>query len=164
MTAPPLPDPTEPAPESVLPHRAPMLLVEGVLERGAGLVVCRCRVGRDTPLAGEHGISSLLALEMGAQASALLEVTATGEGAVRSGYLVSIRRACLHQATLPVGVPLRVEARLSGGAGGLQLVHIRVSTEDASDRTIAEADLGTYVASGPAPAAPGEPPAPPAAG
>lgn len=127
-----------------------MLLVELVLERGEGLVVCRCRVGRDTPLAGVESVSSLLALEMGAQASALLGPLATIRGAPRSGYLVSIRRATLHQATLSLARPFRVEARLRGRTGGLQVVHVRIAAEDEPAKTLAEADLGTYVDGEPA--------------
>jgi predicted hotdog family 3-hydroxylacyl-ACP dehydratase len=128
-----------------------MLLVELVLERGEGFVVCRCRVGRDTPLAGGESVSSLLALEMGAQASALLgPPPATTRGAPRSGYLVSIRRATLHEATLPLTAPFRVEARLRGRAGGLQVVHVRIAAEDHPEKILAEADLGTYVDGEPA--------------
>jgi predicted hotdog family 3-hydroxylacyl-ACP dehydratase len=121
-----------------------MLLVETVLERGEGSVVCRCRVGRDTPLAGESGISSMVALELGAQTSALVEDAAGPNTTARSGYLVSIRRATLHRPTLPLEVPLRVEARIVGRAGGLQIVRVRIASEDEPERTLAEAELGTF--------------------
>jgi hypothetical protein len=82
---------------------------------------------------------------MGAQASALLGPLATNPGAPRTGYLVSIRRATLHQATIPLVRPFRVEARLRGRAGGLQVVHVRIAAEDEPAKTLAEGDLGTYV-------------------
>ena len=129
----------------LLPHRPPMLLVERILERGAGFVACSGRITRDTPLAGELGISSLLALEMGAQASALLDPEPAYPAPARAGFLVFIRRATLHRATLPLAVPLRVEARLVGGAGGLRIVQVRIAPEDEPDATLAEGELGTFV-------------------
>ena len=139
------PDRKAPLPTAgLLPHRPPMLLVESILERGAGFVACRGRITRDTPLAGESGISSLLGLELGAQASALLDPE-PADPAPRAGYLVFIRRATLHRATLPLAVPLRVEARLLGGAGGLRIVQVRIAPEEEPDVTLAEGELGTFV-------------------
>lgn len=129
----------------VLPHRPPMLLVESILERAPGFVSCRCRVGRDTPLAAGDAITSLLALELAAQASAFMAPSPGPPSGEDAAYLVSIRRAAFHTAELPVGVPLRVEVRLTGRAGGLQLVKVRIASESEPLRTLAEGELGTFV-------------------
>ena len=144
------PDRNAPLPTAaLLPHRPPMLLVESILARSAGFVACRGRITRDTPLAGASGISSLLGLELGAQASALLDPELADPAPARAAFLVFIRRATLHRATLPLAVPLRVEARLVGGAGGLQIVRVRIAPEDEPEATLAEGELGTFVPSAP---------------
>jgi predicted hotdog family 3-hydroxylacyl-ACP dehydratase len=128
----------------VLPHRPPMLLIEGVLERAPGFVACRCRLGKDVPLASSQSVTSLIALELGAQASAFIAPSPAPAPAGGAVFLVSIRRATFHRDRLPLATPLRVEARSTGQIGGLRLVDVRIALESEPDRTLAEAQLGTF--------------------
>jgi predicted hotdog family 3-hydroxylacyl-ACP dehydratase len=106
-----------PPPESLLPHAHPALLLRAVAEASEGAIVCLAEVSLDHPLVVAGRFPTFLALEAAAQAAAALEALGRREGSgPRIGYLVGIRDARFLAASLPAGRPLRVSARLEGGA------------------------------------------------
>lgn len=136
-----------PSIETLIPHRPPALLVEGVHALTPEGITCWGLVPRESPFAADGGAPSFLGLEMGAQAAALFEALrrrdeASGTGAPRLGYLVGIRDAQLTR-DLPIGRRLRVTARPVGGAGPLGLYEVSVG-EDGVE--FARGLLSTYAA------------------
>jgi predicted hotdog family 3-hydroxylacyl-ACP dehydratase len=109
-----------------VPHRGRAILVEDVLALLEDGIECRGRVLPDAALARDGRVPSFVALEMAAQAAAVLEAlrrrgragTATGP---QNGYLVSLRGVVMERSEIPVGEPLTVSLKSSGQAGGLGL-------------------------------------------
>lgn len=113
-----------------MPHRAPALLVREILGWEGDEVRCSGAVSAEHPLAGDGGAPIWLALEMGAQAgavlAALLRDAAGAAGEPRVGYLVGMRECAFHTPTLPLGDTLEVRVRRAGGAGPLTLFAVEV--------------------------------------
>jgi 3-hydroxymyristoyl/3-hydroxydecanoyl-(acyl carrier protein) dehydratase len=106
-----------PPPESLLPHARPALLLRAVVEASEGTIACLAEVPPDHPLVVAGRFPAFLALEAAAQAAAALEALGRREApGPRIGYLVGIRDARFLAPSLPAGRPLRVSARLEGGA------------------------------------------------
>ena len=107
-----------------MPHRGRAILVEGVLALPEDGIECRGRIPEDAALARDGRVPSFVALELAAQAAAVLEAlrrrgrreATTG---ARIGYLVSLRGVVMQRAEIPVGAPLTVSLKSSGQAGGL---------------------------------------------
>lgn len=97
------------------------------------------------PLANRAGAPNFLALELGAQAAAVLEALLRQQGAAgggpRIGYLVRVREATFATGVLPVGSPLSVTATLEGAAPPLAMYKITVAD---GDETLASALVSTY--------------------
>lgn len=91
---------------------------------------CSCAVPPEHPLVGDGEAPIWLALEMGAQAGAVLATlrrrTDRAESEPGVGYLVGMRESTFHVPTLPVGDSLEVRARRAGGAGPLALFAVEV--------------------------------------
>lgn len=121
---------TFPAVERLLPHRAPALLVREVVSWKDGDVACSGAVPAEHPLAQNGEAPIWLALEMGAQAGAVLEAllrsAESAEAEPGVGYLVGMQGCELHVPTLPVGEAIDVRARRVGGAGPLAQFAIEV--------------------------------------
>jgi predicted hotdog family 3-hydroxylacyl-ACP dehydratase len=106
-----------PPPESLLPHSPPALLLHAILEVAEDAVVAVAEVPPSHPLVAGGRFPAFLALEAAAQAAAALEALGRhGASGPRIGYLVGIRDARFAVPSLPAGRPLRVTARLTGGA------------------------------------------------
>ncbi len=133
--------------ERLLPHRAPMRLVEGIVARLPDGIVCRARLPEGCPLAGDGEAPTYVAIEMAAQAAAVLEALARSEGgeapSPRVGYLVSVRDAIFPSGPIPVGRPVEVRLRESGRGGTLALYHALVTLGEA---TLLDATIGTALA------------------
>lgn len=120
--------------EVLIPHAAPMCLLDRVLSFDAEAILCEADSHRraDHPLRGPEGVHWVHALEYGAQAAAVHgALLARAEGAAPdAGFIVSVRslRRQGPGAWLDQGVgPLRVRARrLMGGSGGF-IYEIEVS-------------------------------------
>lgn len=112
-------------------------------------VRCGGAVPAEHPLAGNGEAPIWLALEMGAQAGAVLEALLRGaEGAEsepRVGYLVGIRGCAFHVPALTVGEAVDVRARRVGGAGPLALFTIEV--RGAGGSLLANGQVSAYAAS-----------------
>lgn len=137
---------TFPAIERLLPHRPPALLLREVDSWDAETVVCSGTVPFEHPLAGNNAAPMWLALEMGAQAGAVLESLMGGaEGAAsdrRVGYLVGMRNCTFHVPTLPVGEVFEVRATRVGGAGPLALFIIEA--REAGGTLLATGEVSAY--------------------
>jgi predicted hotdog family 3-hydroxylacyl-ACP dehydratase len=117
-------------------------MVEGVLGREGGLVRCRASVPADSPWVRDGRAPAFLAIEIGAQATALLGVE--GGPGPRRGFLVGVKDARFLVPTLAAGVPLEVEARDAGSAAPLRTCAIVLrSTEGA---VLATATVSVYSA------------------
>lgn len=135
-----------PHPESLIPHRAPMRLIEEIVGETEEGFVCRGRIPAD--LAVDGGASPTLGVEMGAQAAAVhaaLERRAEGAEAARVGYLVSIRDARFHGSSLPAERPLTARVRPRGGVHPLATYEIDIL--DGDGEPLVTATIGTFVVS-----------------
>ena len=119
---------------SLLPHRGRAILVEDVVALLDDGIECRGRIPPDAALAREGRVPSFVALELAAQAAAVLEALRRREPAgaaasPRTGYLVSLRGVVMERPEIPVGAPLSVSLKSSGQAGGLGLYEAVVACE-----------------------------------
>lgn len=106
-----------PSIEDLVPHGLPIRMLEELVEYHEGSATCRMTVRMDTPLVQDAGLSSVVTLEILAQAVAAClgyEAFLDGDG-VRVGMLVGVRKMELHEPWIPVGAELRVTVtRLRG--------------------------------------------------
>ncbi len=136
-----------PAPDTFVPHRPPMLLIERPLARLAdGLVGC-ASIPRDNPFVMGSGAPPFVALELAAQTAALFEALKRrdegGAGEPRVGYLVGARDVTFHAPALPVATPLEVAIELTGLAWPLSVYRMTVAHEG---RALAQGSISTYIA------------------
>jgi len=137
--------PEVPGLETLIPHRPPMRFVERVLGEAEDGLTCLARIPRACALVEKGSVRSFVALEAAAQAAAVWEALrrsrSGGAFEARIGYLVSIRDAVLHCATLPADEPLTVSVRLEAAAGALA----DYSVEAVIDGSVAlRGRIGTY--------------------
>ena len=119
-------------------------MVHSLQERSGGTVRCRARIPLDSPWVQGGQAPAFVAIEIGAQAAALLE-TGGGPGP-RAGYLVGARDARFHASHLPAGVDLEVEARDAGSAPPLRTSSVVVRGPDGVE--LAAAMVSVYAAPG----------------
>lgn len=116
-----------PPAESLLPHGPPALLLRAISKAAEDGVVAVAEVPPNHPLVGEGRFPTFLALEAAAQGAAALEALGRHGGTgPRIGYLVGIRDACFSVPSLPAGRPLRIAARLAGGAFPLSVYAVTI--------------------------------------
>jgi predicted hotdog family 3-hydroxylacyl-ACP dehydratase len=139
----PAPDP--PALRDLIPHGGPARLLESLVERQPGSVVCQGRIPAGSPFAEGGRAPSYLALEMAAQAAAVLEaLRRSGSGAAgpRVGYLVAVREARLHLPEMEVETAFRATVREAGQAPPLGVYEFRVERDG---RLYATGTLSTFL-------------------
>ena len=141
-----------PPPEALLPHGPPALLLRAFAEVSEGAttaVAAIAEVSQSHPLVADGRFPTFLALEAAAQAAAALEALGRRESpGPRIGYLVGIRDARFAVPWLPAGRPLRVTARLEGGAFPLAVYAVTaatVGTRGEAGRELAAGTLSTYL-------------------
>ncbi len=143
----PLPAEAAPWPDvaTLIPHRPPMLLVESIVEVIAGGIVCRGRVPADGPFAAGGNASSVLGIELAAQAAAVSAALDRSDGSgERIGYLTSIRGARFEVRSLPAGRPLLATVRPRGGVAPLSMYEIEVRLEEDGSELVS-ATISTYL-------------------
>lgn len=105
---------TELTPESLLPHRRPMLLVDEILTLDDGCAVTRSTVRGDWPLCDGREASAIVLIELVAQTSGIhngyIRGKIKGPAADKRGWIVGIRRAHLAVDRLPVGAEIVTRA------------------------------------------------------
>ncbi len=127
-----------------LPHGAPARLVTRVVARAAGTVTCAARVPSASAFTASGHAPAFLALEMGAQAAAVLHAPGGETGtAPAAGYLVGVREARFAVATIGVDEEHLVEVRATGEAPPLRTYAVRVT--DAAGREVARATVSTWI-------------------
>jgi predicted hotdog family 3-hydroxylacyl-ACP dehydratase len=103
---------TLPALEQLLPHRAPMCLLDRVRRFDPPGVVCELVVRDDSLFVRDGRVEGVIALEYMAQAAGVCTaLTLRSEGKpVPMGYLVSVPKMDLHVVGFSVGDALEVRA------------------------------------------------------
>jgi predicted hotdog family 3-hydroxylacyl-ACP dehydratase len=138
-----------PPPADLLPHAPPALLLQAILEATEDAIVAAAEVSPLHPLGKDGRLPTFLALEAAAQAAAALEALGRREASgPRIGYLVGIRDARFAVPSLPAGKPLRVSARLEGGAFPLSRYAVAAG---ATGREVATGIISTFLLTEPRP-------------
>ena len=94
-----------PAIDRLIPHRAPMLLVDEVVRHEGLTVDCRTSIREGMPFVRDGEVPALLAIELFAQSAAsLVSLLARDSGTpVMSGALLGTRKIELHTDVFRVG-------------------------------------------------------------
>jgi predicted hotdog family 3-hydroxylacyl-ACP dehydratase len=127
----------------LLPHAAPMILVDEVVEAAEGRIAARVTLRPTSPFAEDDRVPAIVAIEYMAQtigAYAGLRARAAG-GAPKIGFLLGTRELTLEVDAFDVGDELRVEARHVWGderIGSFQCEVLRAG------RTLASALVNVY--------------------
>ena len=137
-----------PAIESLIPHRAPMLLVDGIVGEADDGLTCSAHVPEGCAIVAAGAAPAIAAIEAAAQTAAVweaLRARRTGEGVGRMGFLVSARDVELHDSRLPAGMPLVASARLVAHAGPLSHYRVEVTCET---HPVLRGTIGAYLEEG----------------
>lgn len=95
--------------ESLIPHRRHMRLLEWVIDPAQNGLQAETTVTESWPLNKDGSVSSLLCIELVAQAISALSTWRRGEGArPRVGLLVGIKEAEFFTLSLPLGTGLTI--------------------------------------------------------
>jgi predicted hotdog family 3-hydroxylacyl-ACP dehydratase len=117
----------------LIPHRSPMLFVERLLGEADDGATCVGSVPPACALVAAGVTPAFVALEVAAQTAAVWEALrrsrAAGRAEPRMGYLVSIKDALLHRATIPADVELIASIRLVAEAAPLTTYAVEVVVE-----------------------------------
>jgi predicted hotdog family 3-hydroxylacyl-ACP dehydratase len=99
--------------EQYLPHRGRMVLLDRVLEAGAGRIACSVAIRAGSPFCRNGKVPAYAGIEYMAQAIGTLAGWEARERGlpVKIGFLVSTRRFTSHVDGFPAGAALIVEAR-----------------------------------------------------
>ncbi len=100
--------------EDLIPHRGRMLLIEEILRVDTEAAVSSTKVKETWPLVDDNSVSSLILLELAAQTCGLCNglgrIQDQGEDSDKKGFLVGVKQAVFHVASLPVGTGIVTEA------------------------------------------------------
>ena len=100
--------------EELIPHRGRMLLLDDILSLDTEAAVSSTRVKETWPLVGDGSVPALILLEIAAQTCGLCNglgrIHDRGENSDKSGFLVGVKKAVFHVASLPVGTEIVTEA------------------------------------------------------
>jgi len=111
-------NPTDANPESILPHRAPMLLIDEIRVLDDRCAVTRSVVTDQWPLFNGRTANAIVLIELVAQTSGIhngfIREKLEGSAAGTRGWIVGIRQARFRVDALPVGTELltRVENQM----------------------------------------------------
>ena len=101
--------------EDLLPHRGRMLLLDEILKLDTEGAVSSTRIKETWPLVDGNVVSSLILIELTAQTGGLCNglglIHEHGKDSDKTGFLVGVKRATLHVASLPVGTTIVTKAR-----------------------------------------------------
>ena len=99
--------------EGVIPHAAPMSLLDRVEDYGQGHLRATIQVHADKPFCQQQGMPGSVGIELMAQAiAAYAGIQARQEGeAIRIGFLVGTRRYSCSHPVFPLNATLAVEVR-----------------------------------------------------
>ncbi|MCX4247038.1 ApeP family dehydratase [Paraliomyxa miuraensis] len=132
----PLPSPTTwPDPRTLLPHDAPLVFIERIVEAGEGTIACRVVPGTiDAEFAEDGAIPATMGVEYMAQAIGVYASLQAEPGRRRDiGYVISVRDLSVSVTGFELGRPLIVRARWQWGQDRLGRFLVSVEREDAPD-------------------------------
>lgn len=114
-----------------MPHEAPMLLIDHVMEIGASHIVCRAVITDEHILLREGRVPNVLVIELFAQTACAYEVSrALGcDGAPVSGMLLGTRKIELDTEFFVPGDVLTIRAEELWGSGPLAQFACSISQE-----------------------------------
>jgi predicted hotdog family 3-hydroxylacyl-ACP dehydratase len=116
--------------ESLIPHRGCMKLIEWVKSPTPNSLEAEATVREEWPLNKDRTVSSLLAIELAAQAISALSTWIRGRGSVpRVGLLVGIKEAEFSSACIPIGLRLKVQVEKLYQVGNYAVFQSRISSE-----------------------------------
>ena len=133
--------------ESLLPHAAPMLLLDEALSHGEDSVTTRVTIRPDHPFAGPEGVPGHIGIELMAQTcGAWAGINARKhDEPVRVGYLLGTRRYTVDRSWFRFGDVLDIEAQLLFRDQGMGVFHCRIMIEG---KMVAEAQINVYQPNG----------------
>ena len=134
---------TLPGLEALLPHRAPMLLLDEVVRFDSESVTCRVTIRSDSMFAVDGQVPAWAALEYCAQSVAAfvgLRSHASGE-APRLGMLIAARELSLSVDSFAPGDVLSIESKLQFGEARVGRFECAVTREGS---VVAKATLSVY--------------------
>jgi len=103
-------NPTDVRPDSILPHREPMLLIEEILVLDDSCAVTRSVATEKWPFCDGRNVSPIVLIELVAQTSGIhngfIREKREGRAAGTRGWIVGIRQARFRVDALPVGTRL----------------------------------------------------------
>lgn len=103
--------------EDILPHRRPMLLIDKVLAVDTEQAKTLSRVSESWPLQDEGGVHPLILIELAAQTVGICNgwdrIKTKGIDSNQMGWIVGIKKADIHVATLPIGTEIVTTGRNS---------------------------------------------------
>lgn len=129
-----------------VPHRAPMILIDRLLEHGPDTLVTETQIRTDSAYFDEKltGVPNYVGIEYMAQSiAALAGVEAHERGdKIRVGFLLGSRKLKLHRKAYQLGQVYRTRVtRLYQEASGLAVFDCRIYHED---NLIAEANVNVF--------------------
>lgn len=131
---------------SLLPHGGAARMIRSVLEIGPGRIVCVGEIPEENPFVVQGRCPSIVALELAAQAAALLEAlqrtSQGGETGPRDGYLVRVRGVRLSVPYVAAREPLTARLHQEGVAPPLAIYGASVS---GTDGELLRGTFSTYV-------------------
>jgi len=96
--------------ERLIPHRLRMKLIDWVKRPTQNSLQAETTVTEEWPLYNDGEVSSIICIELAAQAISALSTRRRGEGAgPRIGLLVGIKEAEFSRSSVPVGTRLHIE-------------------------------------------------------
>ncbi len=96
--------------EPLIPHRLRMRLIDSVKRPAQNSLQAQAIVTEEWPLYDNGGVSSIICIELAAQAVSALSTWRRGEGArPRLGLLVGIKEAEFSKSSIPIGTRLYIE-------------------------------------------------------
>jgi predicted hotdog family 3-hydroxylacyl-ACP dehydratase len=137
---------SEPLPPvaQLIPHAAPMRLIDRVLTCDAVSVRVETTLRSDGPFVTNGSVSALVALELMAQtAAAWMGCNRPPGAAPAPGYLVNVRDMVLGCATLATGQPVVTALQLEGEDGELAVFRGTL-TSSGMDAPLATATFSVY--------------------
>lgn len=115
--------------ETLIPHRRHMKLLDRVVNPGPNGLQAETTVAESWPLARNGSVSSLLCIELVAQAVSALSTWRRGEGArPRPGLLVGIKEAQFFAGRLPIGTKVDIHVEELYHLGNYAVFMGRVSS------------------------------------
>ncbi len=117
---------------TLIPHRPPMRFVNAITRFEGDHATVTAEVTRDNPFARDDTLHPIVTLEHMAQSvAAWLELSPWGDGEVRTGFLIAVKRfeLAVQTLTLPCALTINVENLWNDGTLGEFSCVVNTGTE-----------------------------------